>query len=58
MATPWSQFDGQGKGGYDGWLSIEHEDVLLNSLEGLEKSVALLQNVMPSSPADFNPQEI
>lgn len=26
--------------GYDGWLSIEHEDVLLNSLEGLEKSVA------------------
>ncbi|MBW4985577.1 sugar phosphate isomerase/epimerase [Mameliella sp. CS4] len=44
--------------GYDGWLSIEHEDVLLNALEGLEKSVALLQNVMPSSPADFNPQEI
>jgi len=45
-------------GGYDGWLSIEHEDVLLNSLEGLEKSVALLQNVMPSASADFKPQEI
>ena len=45
-------------GGYDGWLSIEHEDVLLNSLEGLEKSVALLQGVMPSAPADFKPQEI
>ncbi|GGF76332.1 Sugar phosphate isomerase/epimerase [Mameliella alba] len=44
--------------GYDGWLSIEHEDVLLNALEGLEKSVALLQNVMPSAPADFKPQEI
>ncbi len=44
--------------GYDGWLSIEHEDVLLNALEGLEKSVALLNNVMPSAPADFKPQEI
>lgn len=40
------------RGGYDGWLSIEHEDVLLNSLEGLEKSVALLKGVMPSAAAD------
>ncbi len=45
-------------GGYDGWLSIEHEDVLLNSLEGLEKSVALLKGVMPVAPSDFKPQEI
>ena len=45
-------------GGYDGWLSIEHEDVLVNSLEGLEKSVTLLQNVMPSRPADFKLQDI
>ena len=44
--------------GYGGWLSIEHEDVLLNSLEGLEKSVALLQGVMPVAPADYQPQEI
>lgn len=44
--------------GYDGWLSIEHEDVLLNSLEGLEKSVAILQGVMPSQPADYAPQAI
>ena len=44
--------------GYDGWLSIEHEDVLLNSLEGLEKSVALLQTVMPVNVSDFKPQEI
>ena len=43
---------------YDGWLSIEHEDVLLNSLEGLEKSVTLLQGVMPNSPADYRPQNI
>ena len=44
--------------GYDGWLSIEHEDVLLNSLEGLEKSVVLLQSVMPTAPSDFEPQAI
>jgi sugar phosphate isomerase/epimerase len=42
--------------GYDGWLSIEHEDVLLNALEGLEKSVGLLQDVMPTAPADYTPQ--
>ncbi len=44
--------------GYDGWLSIEHEDVLLNSLEGLERSVALLQDIVPSAPADYKPQDI
>ncbi len=55
----WRQFCYRLKmGGYDGWLSIEHEDVLLNSLEGLEKSVDLLKGVMPSAPADFKPQEI
>lgn len=42
----------------DGGLSIEHEDVLLNSLEGLEKSVALPQGVMPAAPADYAPQAI
>ncbi len=44
--------------GYDGWLSIEHEDVLLNSLDGFEKSVALLQGAMPSKPSDYAPQDI
>lgn len=44
--------------GYNGWLSIEHEDVLLNSLEGLEKSVTLLKNVMPTKEADFKLQDI
>jgi sugar phosphate isomerase/epimerase len=43
---------------YDGWLSIEHEDALLNSLEGLEKSVALLKGVMLVAPSDFKPQAI
>lgn len=55
----WRQFCYRLKmSGYDGWLSIEHEDVLLNSLEGLEKSVALLKGVMPVAPSDFKPQEI
>lgn len=55
----WRQFCYRLKmGGYDGWLSIEHEDVMLNSLEGLEKSVALLQSVMPKAAADYAPQAI
>lgn len=55
----WRQFCYRLKmAGYDGWLSIEHEDVLLNSLEGLEKSVALLQGVMPTAAADFKLQDI
>lgn len=55
----WRQFCYRLKmAGYDGWLSIEHEDVLLNSLEGLEKSVALLQGVMPVAASDFKPQAI
>ena len=44
--------------GYDGWLSVEHEDVLLSALEGLEKSVALLKGVMPVAAADYKPQAI
>ena len=53
-----ANFDIVVMGGYDGWLSIEHEDVLLNSLGVLVKSVTLLQGVMPDRPADFKPQEI
>lgn len=44
--------------GYDGWLSIEHEDVMLNSLEGLEKSVTLLRGLMPVATSDYQPQSI
>ena len=55
----WRQFCYRLKmGGYDGWLSIEHEDVLLNGLEGLEKSVDLLKRVMPVAPSDFKLQDI
>jgi sugar phosphate isomerase/epimerase len=55
----WRQFCYRLKmAGYDGWLSIEHEDVMLNSLEGLEKSVALLGSVMPRQKSDYEPQAI
>lgn len=55
----WRQFCYRLKmAGYDGWLSIEHEDVLLNSFEGLRKSVDLLQGVMPTAAADFRLQAI
>jgi sugar phosphate isomerase/epimerase len=37
--------------GYDGVLSIEHEDVLASRDEGLEKAVALLRGVILREPA-------
>lgn len=55
----WRQFCYRLKmAGYDGWLSIEHEDVMLNGVEGLRKSVALLKSVMPTAPSDYKPQSI
>jgi sugar phosphate isomerase/epimerase len=33
--------------GYDGVLSIEHEDPAMSAVEGVEKSVALLRRVVP-----------
>ncbi|MER9300455.1 sugar phosphate isomerase/epimerase [Mesorhizobium sp. M0621] len=55
----WRQFCYRLKmAGYDGWLSIEHEDVMLNSLEGLEKSVSFLKKIMPARASDYKPQEI
>jgi sugar phosphate isomerase/epimerase len=44
--------------GYDGWLSIEHEDVMLSRMEGVRKSIALLEAVAPSEVSDFAPQDI
>jgi sugar phosphate isomerase/epimerase len=43
--------------GYDGWLSIEHEDVMLSREEGVRKSVELLQAVAPSEASNYMPQE-
>lgn len=44
--------------GYDGWLSIEHEDVMLAREEGVRKSVELLKVVMPAAAADYKPQAV
>jgi len=44
--------------GYDGWLSIEHEDVLLSRREGVRRSVALLQAVAPVEVSDFTLQTV
>ena len=44
--------------GYDGWLSIEHEDVLLSRIEGVRRSVQLLQACAPSQAADYAPQAV
>lgn len=55
----WRQFCFRlGMIGYDGWLSIEHEDLIFNSLEGLEKSVNLLQGMMPVAASDYAPPTI
>jgi sugar phosphate isomerase/epimerase len=43
--------------GYDGWLSIEHEDVMLSRAEGVRKSVELLRAVAPLEAGDYKPQE-
>lgn len=44
--------------GYDEWLSIEHEDVMLSSMEGLVRSVELLRAVAPTEASDYAPQPI
>lgn len=38
-----------------GEIGIEHEDVLLNSVEGLEKTISMLQTVIPVAPPDYAP---
>ena len=55
----WAQFLADLRAaGYDGVLSIEHEDVLMDALEGVEQSVALLRSVLPSKPPSWRPAEI
>lgn len=44
--------------GYDGTLNIEHEDTLLNSVEGVSRAAALLRQIVPVEPADWKPANI
>src|SRR5262245_12265012 len=39
--------------GYDGWLSIEHEDIVLSRVEGMRRSIDLLQRVLINEPSDY-----
>ena len=36
--------------GYDGAVSIEHEDGLMSVREGLEKAIHFLQNILMQEP--------
>jgi sugar phosphate isomerase/epimerase len=40
--------------GYDGWLSIEHEDIVLSRMEGLRRSVDLLKRTLIDEPSDYS----
>jgi sugar phosphate isomerase/epimerase len=44
--------------GYDGWLSIEHEDAAIARVEGVRRSVALLRAVAPVDPPDYDVQAV
>jgi sugar phosphate isomerase/epimerase len=47
----WAKFAAALKAaGYDDVLSIEHEDVMMSPVEGVEKSVALLQRILFNRP--------
>ena len=39
--------------GYDGWLSIEHEDIILSRMEGMRRSVGLLKSALAGEPSDY-----
>lgn len=44
--------------GYDDVLSIEHEDVQLSRMEGMRKSVSLLQRCLVAEPSDYTLPDI
>ena len=39
--------------GYDGWLSIEHEDAVLSRMEGMRRSIDLLKGTLIDEPSDY-----
>lgn len=55
----WAQFlSDLRQSGYDGVLSIEHEDVVVDALEGVAQSVALLRPIVPDLPPSWTPAAI
>jgi sugar phosphate isomerase/epimerase len=39
--------------GYNGWLSIEHEDIVLSRMEGMRRSIDLLKRTSIEEPSDY-----
>ena len=55
----WAEFvSGLRALGYDDVLSIEHEDFLMDGLEGVKKAAALLQRVLIRLPASYQTPDI
>lgn len=44
--------------GYDGWLSIEHEDATMSRTEGLKRAVSLLSQTAISGASDYMVQDV
>jgi sugar phosphate isomerase/epimerase len=44
--------------GYDGTLNIEHEDALVNSVEGVGRAADLLRHVALVDPPDWTPAKV
>ena len=44
--------------GYDGTLNIEHEDALVNSVEGVGRAADLLKQVALVDPPDWTPAKV
>lgn len=44
--------------GYDGTLNIEHEDTLVNSIEGISRAANLLKQIVLVEPPDWKPANI
>ena len=58
-ATLWSDFANNLRAvGYDGTLNIEHEDALVNSVEGVSRAADLLKKVALVEPADWTPANV
>lgn len=44
--------------GYDGVISIEHEDLVMDAVEGVRHTVELLDHVLPREAASWKPADI
>jgi sugar phosphate isomerase/epimerase len=58
-ATFWAEFVYTLRSvGYDGTLNIEHEDTLVNSVEGVGRAANLLKQIVLVEPPDWKPANI